>query len=171
MKKTQLLIAAGNSRVKKMYREGEAEWGELITVDIDPNCGAQVIWDMDHRPFPFGDEWFDEIHAYDCLEHWGRQGDWRGWFQEMAEYHRMLKLGGAFIAAVPFGEDRFADPGHTRFFGANHFNFLSQQWYVEQLAEGLQVSDYRWYWKKNFSIRHMSLLGDPVHHLAVILEK
>jgi hypothetical protein len=57
----------------------------------------------------------------------------------MAEYHRLLKPGGHFVAIVPVGADAFADPGHTRFFTLNHFQFLSQRFYDEQLAAGLPV--------------------------------
>ena len=167
-----LLIGAGNSRAKKVFPRGDAEWkGELVTVDMDPNCGASVVWDLEKRPLPFPDAEFDEIHAYDCLEHWGRQGDWRAWFDEMAEYHRLLKPGGQFVALVPIGKDMFADPGHTRFFSANHFAFLNQQWYDEQLAAKLPVTDYRWYWKHNFKVLNIIMGGDPAHHMAVVLEK
>ena len=32
---------------------------------------------------PFGDDAFDEIHAYEVLEHTGRQGDWRFFFYDV----------------------------------------------------------------------------------------
>jgi SAM-dependent methyltransferase len=167
-----LLIGAGNSRDKKILTRGDPEWGgTLVTIDMDPTCGASLVWDMEMRPLPYHDERFDEIHAYDCLEHWGRQGDWRGWFDEMGEYHRLLKPGGLFAAVVPYGEDRYADPGHTRFFSGNHFTFLDHSWYDAQLRAGKPVTDYRWYWKKNFRLVDMVPAGDPIHHFGVVMEK
>jgi SAM-dependent methyltransferase len=167
-----LLLGAGNSRIKKVYVQGDQDWqGELVTIDMNPNCGADVVWDLEQRPLPFADEEFDEVHAYDSLEHWGKQGDWRGWFDEMGEYHRLIKPGGHFVALVPLAEERFADPGHTRFFGLNHFLMLSQEWYDEQLKAGLPVTDYRWYWKKNFAVAKVIFGGDPAHHAAFILRK
>jgi SAM-dependent methyltransferase len=167
-----LLIGAGNDRRKKLCFKGEEAWaGELVTVDMNPNCGATLVWDLEQRPLPFADAEFDEIHAYDCLEHWGKQGDWRAWFDEMAEYHRLLKPGGKFAAAVPIGGDHFADPGHTRFFASNHFLFLSQKFYDQQIAAGRPITDYRWYWKLDFDIVHLDAGREPVHHLAVILQK
>lgn len=162
-----LLLGAGNSREKKVGLT--PNWtGELVTVDMNPNCGASLVWDLDVHPLPFPDEHFDELGAYDVLEHMGKQGDWRGWFDEMAEYHRLLKPGGHFGIIVPIGADAFADPGHTRFFGANHFAMLSQKFYQDQIDVNRPVTDYRWYWKKNFNILFLQQVGD--HHIAVLLE-
>ena len=168
-----LLVGAGNSRDKKLKFPGDApEWdGKLVTVDMNPDCGADVVHDMAVRPLPFKDAEFDEVHAYDSLEHWGAQGDWRAWFDEMAEYHRILKPGGRFAAIVPQGADYFADPGHTRFFSLNHFLFLSQQFYDEQQQLGTSATDYRWYWKLNFDVLAANVMGNPAHHLAVVLQK
>ena len=153
-----------------MYHGDRKEWvGELITLDMNPNCGADVIWDLEFRPLPFADEEFDEIGAYNVLEHQGRQGDWRGWFDEMAEYHRILKPNGLFGIVVPIGEDALADPGHTRFFQKNYFGFLNQMFYAKNLELGTQMTDYRWYWKLNFDIISMTVEGG--HHLGVILRK
>lgn len=176
MNQRSLLIGCGNSRVKKVYITGQKEWtGELTTLDMNPNCGADVVLDIDGQfgwggfTLPFDSRSFDELAAYDSLEHWGKQGDWKGWFDEMAEYWRILKPGGTFGIIVPIGADAFADPGHSRFFHVNHFQMLNQQWYADALAAGAQVTDYRWYWQLNFDIRYMEIHGD--HHIAVILQK
>jgi cyclopropane fatty-acyl-phospholipid synthase-like methyltransferase len=165
-----LLLGAGNSRAKKVALKSAPNWtGELVTLDMNPNCGASVVWDLDNHPLPFPDEHFDELAAYDVLEHMGRQGDWRGWFNEMAEYHRLLKPGGKFGIIVPIGTDAFADPGHTRFFSGNYFMMLSQKFYQDQIDANMPVTDYRWFWKKNFNILFMEQIGN--HHLAVMLER
>lgn len=138
---------------------------------MSPDVGADHVLDMSvwAAHLPFADESFDEIGAFDTLEHWGRQGDWRAWFDEMADYHRILKPGGEMFIIVPIGGDAFADPGHTRFIHKNHFGFLSQEFYRQNEADGTPFTDYRWYWKNDFDILHMSNEGD--HHLAVILRK
>jgi SAM-dependent methyltransferase len=165
-----LLLGAGNSRAKKVALQSAPNWtGELVTLDMNPNCGASVVWDLDNHPLPFPDEHFDELAAYDVLEHMGRQGDWRGWFNEMAEYHRLLKPGGHFGIIVPIGSDAFADPGHTRFFSGNYFTMLSQKFYQDQIDADMPVTDYRWFWKKNFNIVFMEQVGN--HHLAAMLER
>lgn len=165
-----LLLGAGNDRRKKVALESAPNWfGELVTVDMNPDCGANVVWDLDVRPLPFEDEEFDELAAYDVLEHLGRQGDWRGFLDEFSEYWRILKPGGIFGILVPIGRDSLADPGHTRFFDASYFRFLDQEWYAQELAAKRAVTDYRWYYKRSFKTRVLQVIGD--HHLGVVLEK
>lgn len=171
--RTILLLGAGRDRRKKLYLN-DPEWnGKVIAIDMHPS--ADLVFDMNlvtlGKQLPYEDNSIDEIHAYDSLEHWGTQGDWRAWFTEMGEYHRVLKPGGQLVAVVPIGEDRFADPGHTRFIGMNHFLFLSQAWYAEQERLGTSAADYRWYWKKDFEPLHASPFGEPHHHLGVLIRK
>ena len=168
--KRNLLLGAGNSRVKKVAYDGHHEWeGELVTIDMDPNCGADVIWNLETHPLPFADEEFDELHAYDVLEHFGRQGDWKGFFDEFAEYWRILKPAGLFGIIVPINKDALADPGHTRFFHQNYFGFLNQGFYADNLAKGTACTDYRWHWKRSFDVLHLD--ASTGHHLSVLLRK
>jgi SAM-dependent methyltransferase len=178
-----LLIGCGTSRVKQIQLNHKAEWtGELTTMDMDPNCGADIVFDMEslvssRHPtecgsavkLPFEDNTFDEIGCYNAMEHWGQQGDWRAWFAEMAEYHRILKPGGTMSIVVPIGGDALADPGHTRFFHENHFGFLNQGFYETNRVKNTCFTDYRWFWKLNFEIPFIERQAD--HHLSVVLQK
>jgi SAM-dependent methyltransferase len=165
-----LLLGAGHSKVKKVYAEGKPGWVEpLITLDMGTGSSPDVVWDLENRPLPFEDNTFDEMGAYDVLEHVGKTGDWRGFFDEFSEYHRILKPGGQFGIVVPIGPDAFADPGHTRFFSRTWFAFLDQDCIARNLAEGRNMTDYRWYWKKHF--KNLFLIQTDDHHLSVMLEK
>ena len=167
-----LLLGCGNTRQRIVRLPGEAEDYsdvELVTVDMDPNCGADVVWDLDVRPLPFEDEEFDGIDTWDVLEHLGRQGDWRGYFSEFTEYWRILKPGGVMRILVPIGAEALCDPGHTRFFSFNHFHMLSQQWYADSLKAGKRVTDYRWCWHRDFTVLAKHQDGD--HHIGAVLQK
>ena len=165
-----LLLGCGHARDKRIYLGNDCEWnGELTTIDMNPNCGADVVHDLEQRPLPFSDDSFDEIHAYDVLEHLGRQGDWRGWFDECAEYWRILKMGGTMASVVPINADALADPGHTRFFSPEMFGFLQQDMYRINLEQGRMMTDYRWYWKHNFNVITLEKMGN--HHLACAMIK
>lgn len=150
----ELLIGCGNSRDKKIYLDDNSkEWTNLTTIDIDPNCGADVIHDLNIMPWPFEDDFFDEIHAYDVLEHLGRQGDYESFFSHFSEMYRILKPGGVIIASTPSLESRWlwGDPGHTRYIGPECLVFLNQNEYKQQIGLS-QMTDYRKVWKGDFEV-------------------
>lgn len=160
-----LLLGCGRNHALRMGPQGRESLPEIVTLDMSPDVGADFVWNLERHPLPFDDESFDELHAYDVLEHLGTQGDWRGYFDEFADYWRILKPGGRFYIAVPIGESAFADPGHTRFFQTNHFRLLSQRAY----DESTDITDYRWYWKRDFEVLHLEEIGGC--HLLAVLEK
>ena len=84
---TELLVGCGNSRIKKLGF-GKLAWKELVTIDHDPNCGADIIHNLDETPWPVDDNAFDEVHAYEVLEHLGTQGDYRSFFAHFYEIWR-----------------------------------------------------------------------------------
>lgn len=147
----ELLIGCGNSRRKKIDPEQKFTWDELVTIDHDPNCGADIVHDLEDYPWPFEDNSFDACHAYCVLEHLGRQGDYRSFFATFAEIYRILKPGGHLFALVPSIDDRWlwGDPSHTRVIQFESLVFLSQQQYQEQIGK-TSMTDFRWLWKGDF---------------------
>lgn len=142
-----LLIGCGNSRRKKLGFDGP-DWNDLVTMDHDPNCGADVVHDLDVLPWPFEDNSFDEVHAYCVLEHLGRQGDYKSFFALFAEIYRVLKPGGQLFAICPSRNDVWAwgDPSHTRIIQPETLVFLDQQQYQDQIGK-TPMTDFRWLWK------------------------
>lgn len=162
-----LLLGCGNSRVKHMASDGDMTWGDLTTLDIDPSTGCDVVHDLDVLPYPFPDDAFDEVHAYEVLEHCGKQGDWRFFFGQFSEIYRILKDGGFFFATVPSPSSpwTWGDPGHTRLIHPYALGYLDQGMYAQVGAT--PCTDYRPYWKGNFRVETSE--GDG--SLAIALRK
>jgi cyclopropane fatty-acyl-phospholipid synthase-like methyltransferase len=159
----ELVIGAGNRIQKIVFPADKFEFEDVTTLDIDPDCKPDVLWDLNVRPLPFEDNTFDEIHAYEVLEHLGKQGDYKGFFEEFGEYWRILKPGGYLIASTPVTEmHRWGDPGHTRHINESTLSFLSQKIYNTGVGK-TAMTDYRSIWKKDFDIVHIERLGESVY--------
>jgi SAM-dependent methyltransferase len=147
----ELLIGCGNNRKKQVHGSWTTEdWSNLTTLDMDPGCNPDVVHNLDVLPYPFADDEFDEIHAYQVLEHTGRQGDWKFFFAQFHEFWRILKPGGLFVASVPMWDSPWAwgDPGHTRVITKGSLIFLDQREYSQIGTSAM--TDYRSVWKGNF---------------------
>lgn len=153
---SELLIGCGNSRRKKLSLD-DRDWQDLTTLDHDPNCGADVIHDLEtFDPWPFDDNSFNEVHAYEVLEHIGRQGDYRKFFHDFSEIYRVLKPGGHLIATCPSWQSIWAwgDPSHTRVISEASIVFLSREQYHNQIGR-TAMTDFRWLWKGDFEAVHL----------------
>jgi SAM-dependent methyltransferase len=149
---SELLLGCGRSRDKRLTFDGvEKEWSGLVTLDNDPAVSPDVLHDLDVLPYPFDDNTFDEIHAYEVLEHCGKQGDWRGFFAQFSELHRILTPGGLLVASVPMWNSPWAwgDPGHTRVITQGSLAFLSQKVYAQEIGK-TTLTDYRHVYKADF---------------------
>jgi hypothetical protein len=76
----ELLIGAGHDRGKRVWLQDASEFTNLITLDINPDVKPSVVFDLEVTNLPFKANLFSEIHAYEVLEHVGKQGDWRFFF-------------------------------------------------------------------------------------------
>ena len=153
-RKRELLLGAGNRPVKGIVLEGQSkEWSDLTTLDISPRCNPDVIHDLNLHPLPFLDDWFDEIHAYEVLEHLGSIGDYEFFFREWSEYWRILKPGGWFFGSVPKWDSPWAwgDPSHRRIISRHMLTFLSQDEYEKQVGI-TSMTDFRDIYKADFEV-------------------
>lgn len=142
----ELLIGCGSRRVKHLQPDGEG-WHDLTTLDINPDHRPDVEWDLENLPLPFPDNSFDQIHAYEVLEHTGRQGDYRFFLAQFEDFWRILRPDGLLCGSVPHQQSSWVwgDPGHTRTILLNSFVFLDQSEYTKQVGV-TALSDYRhWY--------------------------
>ncbi len=166
-----LLLGAGNDRRKRISFEHSPErdfaGSKLVTLDIDPGASPDVRWDLNDLPYPFEDNRFDEIHAYEVLEHCGRQGDWRFFFAQFSELWRILRPGGFLCATVPMWNSPWAwgDPGHSRVISKETLTFLIQDEYKKQVGR-TPLTDYRAVYKADFEIQGMS---ETEHQFGFVL--
>jgi SAM-dependent methyltransferase len=140
-----LLLGCGLTRQKLLHVTGEETgWGDLTTLDIDPDNRPDVVHDLNALPLPFADNSFDEIHAYEVLEHIGRQGDWQFFFAQFDDLWRILKPGGWLCCTVPWWQERWAwgDPGHTRIIQPETICFLSRPRYDSNIYHGKFSCDF-----------------------------
>lgn len=139
----ELLFGCGERRKKDLWIGDDPEFHDLVTADIFPDHKPDVLVDLSVLPLPWEDDEFDEIHAYDVLEHLAPQGDYKHFFAEFNEYHRILKPDGFLMASVPWWQGKWAwgDPGHTRVIQPETLSFLSPRHYLQMGRT--KSSDYR----------------------------
>lgn len=149
---TELLLGCGVRRDKEFcypppedpeHEPERAEFQNLITLDINPACNPDVVHDLNDTALPFQDCEFDEIHAYEVLEHTGTQGDVDFFFDQFNEFHRILKPGGLFLGSVPMWDSpwAWADPGHRRVIAQHSLLFLDPRNY-EARTDDSPMADY-----------------------------
>ncbi len=174
----ELLLGCGHSRDKRidprefLPNQGEPPadlrtWrGQLDTLDVELHCRPDFVcnlqrvpWQVSRvcdpcaLPFSLDESSYDELHAYEVLEHLGRQGDYRSFFAHFSEIWRVLKPGGYLCATCPsrYSEWLWGDPGHTRAILPSSLVFLSQPQYDTQRGQ-TAMSDYRREYRADFDI-------------------
>lgn len=173
----ELLIGCGRARDKRLdprqYLPGarvpsgeRRTWrGQLETLDYESPCEPTYVWDLNRLPWSrlIGDELeperaeplpastYDEIHAYEVLEHLGQQGDFRAFLGVFEEMYRLLKPDGFVCATCPsrYSPWLWGDPGHTRAVTPCSLVFLSQKAYQDQ-AGRTTMTDYRRVYRGDF---------------------
>lgn len=151
---TELLLGCGSNHSKKLAWQSGPEWSNLVTLDFSKTHNPDVVHDLGVLPLPFPDETFDEIHAYEVMEHVGQQGDWKFFFEQWSDIWRLLKPGGLFLGTSPHWASEWAwgDPGHTRIVNAANFVFLHQPNYRQ--VGITPMTDYRFCYQADFDILH-----------------
>ncbi|MCB1907521.1 MAG: tetratricopeptide repeat protein [Rhodocyclaceae bacterium] len=149
----ELLIGCGASREKRLSADNDPHWKNLTTLDINAEHGPDVVWDLTETRLPFDDDSFDEIHAYEVLEHTGAQGDYRFFFAQFSDFWRILKPGGLLVGTSPAFDSPWAwgDPSHTRIVNRESLTFLDQSEYERQVGV-TAMSDFRYLYQADFQL-------------------
>lgn len=159
----ELLIGCGSRREKIIAPDGKPEWNHLTTLDNNPDHSPVLIADLMSLPLELEDNLFDEIHAYEVLEHTGRQGDYEFFFKQFAEFWRILKPNGWFCGTCPSYRSMWAwgDPSHTRVITAGTLSFLSQAEYKKQVGV-TTMSDFRYLYTADFEVAYVNDDGETL---------
>jgi len=104
---------------------------------------------------------FNEVHAYEVLEHLGQQGDALAFFRHFSEIWRVLKPGGLLCACVPALHSPWlwGDPGHRRAITPESLTFLIQPEYAKQVGR-TPMTDYRSMYFADFDPIAANYAGD-----------
>ena len=150
MSKQELLIGCGSDRTKRLRCDESDGWTNLTTLDYVETHKPDLVWDLLDMPLPFPDNFFDEIHAYEVLEHLGQQGDYKLFFKQFTAFHRALKPNGHLCVTCPSRHSIWAlgDPSHTRVLQKEMLMFLDQDSYSQ--VGTTSMSDFRNIYKANF---------------------
>lgn len=154
--KRSLLLGCGSRDTRFIHPPGTEEegWGELVRLDCNPSHKPDVLWNLEWpEPLPFPDDYFDELAAFEVLEHIGPQGDAATLLRQFSDYWRVLRPDGYFCATVPWWDDQWAwgDPSHRRVITPGTLAFLSQREYKKQVGV-TAMSDFRGIYKADFEI-------------------
>jgi hypothetical protein len=167
MQDSVLILGAGNSKLHKVQimTPGAEPGGpafsdnfkDVWTIDMDPSAHPRVLWDLENFPWPVPQGYFDEVHAYEVLEHLGRLGDYEAFFATWKEIWGALKVGGLVVATSPWWESVWAwqDPGHRRIYSRELLAYLDQKEYSRQIGV-TAMTDYRRVFPPPFSFNFMT---------------
>lgn len=151
-----LLIGCGHARDKRLDPSGASvcDWrGELITLDYESPSKPDIQWDLERYPWsrpiagrepePLTENSYNEVHAYEVLEHLGQQGNYKAFFATFSEIWRILKPGGHLCATCPSRRSQWlwGDPGHRRVILPCTLAFLDQRSYNQ--SGQTTMTDYR----------------------------
>jgi hypothetical protein len=163
----ELLIGCGKNHTKKLHQPMKQAWTKLVTLDMNPDHKPDVLHNLEAIPLPFEDNTFDEVHAYEVLEHTGKQGDYQFFFAQFYDFWRILKPNGVLCGTSPLPTSPWAwgDPGHTRIISQESFLFLDQMEYAQ--VGRTEMTDYRFIWKGDFSCSFTDKAGPD--NLAYVL--
>lgn len=94
---------------------------DAVNLDVTSTTNPDVVHDLNVRPWPFADDSFDTIRAYDVIEHLNDV------IAAMEEIHRIAAPGGVVTITVPHfsSANAFTDPTHRHFFGWFTFHYLT----------------------------------------------
>lgn len=127
-----------------------------VNLDISAGVGADVVHDLAKMPWPLPSDSFEEVHAYDVIEHLDNV------VGAMEEIHRVCRQGARVMITVPHfsSANAFTDPTHRHQFSLFTFDYFQ---------DGHELAFYsgaRFRRTHSQIVFYPSLLNKLVHRLA-----
>lgn len=100
---------------------GRAKHRRALGIDTSPSSKADLLWNLDQRPWPLPDDAFERVYAINVLEHLDDV------VATMEEIHRVSRPGAEVRIMVPFpsGHHAWTDPTHKRAFMSRSFQYFT----------------------------------------------
>jgi SAM-dependent methyltransferase len=135
----------GPGRAVLNLGSGRKRLPDAINVDRTAATAPDVVHDLDVRPWPFEDNRFDEVLAFDVIEHLDNV------VSVMEEVHRICRDGARIEITVPHfsSGNAFTDPTHRHFFSRYSFHYF----------EGSH--EFGFYSEARFEVRRANLIFTP----------
>ena len=145
-----------NNFKKLVIGSGRKKIEGAINVDIVSDTNPDVQHDLNQRPWPFPDDSFEEVLAFDVIEHL------EDIVAVMNEIHRLCRHGAVVKITVPHFScaNAFTDPTHRHYFSWFSFHYFTGE------------NDFSFYSRSRFRRRDSrivfapTLLNKVVHRLA-----
>lgn len=118
---------------------------DAINLDLTPDTNPDVLHDLNCVPWPFPDNHFQKVLAYDVIEHLDDI------IAALEEIHRVSRHGATVQITVPHFScaNAFTDPTHRHFFGRFSFDYVTGQ------------SENSFYTRARFRQRHCQIIFHP----------
>jgi SAM-dependent methyltransferase len=116
-----------------------------VNVDVTPGLGADVVCDLNRRPWPFPSDHFREVLAYDVVEHLEEV------VPALEEIHRVCRDGATVRITVPHysSPEAYTDPTHRHFFAYTTFEYFTE------------ASELSYYTRARFRLRTRNIIFMP----------
>lgn len=95
----------------------------VVRIDISPCVKPDVIWNLNHFPYPFENSSFSKIECFDVIEHL------QSIPRTLEEFHRLLETNGVLQIVTPHfsSANSFVDPTHRW-----HLSYFSFDYFDEE---------------------------------------
>jgi SAM-dependent methyltransferase len=101
---------------------GRKHMANAVNLDVTAATSPDVVHDLNVVPWPFADNQFREVYAYDVIEHLDDI------LRTMDEIHRICRQGARVFVTVPHFScsNAFTDPTHRHYFGWFSFDYFTE---------------------------------------------